>query len=213
MFRNRNISTSIRSCVQSSLSKSPNTSVSDNDATEFSKNMFDWPGAKIREVNGVPPHLRIACGKCRQQYGLSQFLKEEHLIDEFEDMLHGPKSLMGSVGGHCGDLSPSPHGGPTFNSRLVSDDARSDYMAQSMLFSQSRAEMLRYMIRHNTLGGYKQRSTFTRRVPKCGLVDNPSGPLKDVFVEAPKLTFPESGKSPVGLNPKRSIAKCKTCND
>jgi len=186
---------------------------SQNDATEFFKNMFDWPEAKIREVNEVPPHSRIACGKCRQQYGLSQFLKEEHPIDEFEDMLHGPKSLMKSVGSHCGDLSPSFYGGPTFNSKLVRNDARSDFMAQSMLFSQSRAEMLRYMIRHNTLKGYKQRFTFTRRDPKCDLVNNPLGPLKDVFVEASKLTFPESGRSPVGLNPERFIAKCKACND
>ena len=189
---------------------------SPNDATEFFKNMYDWDEVKVQEVHEVPPHLRIACKFCREQYGLSQFLKEEYPVDEFEDMLHGMKTLWKSLSsGYKGDLEPSFYGGAAFNSKLVRNDSRSDIKAQSMLHSQSRAEMLRFMIKHNTLKGYKQRFTFTRVISKYGLEkrENPLGPLQDVFDDASKLTFPESGRPPVGLNPERFIAKCKECKD
>jgi hypothetical protein len=115
-----------------------------------------------------------------------------------EDVLHGDISFMKSVG-DCGDFEPSFYSAGAFNSCNVGKNARAHYQLISVLRGQQFIEQARYLRKHGTHDGHKERFVYG---------DN----LEDVFEKAANHDFPANGRAPVGLNPERFIAKCKGCS-
>ena len=192
-----------------------------DDGLLFFKKLFDWNEAKYEKCVQVPSHLRVACKKCRNKYGINVFLREEHPVDDRCDTLRAEKTLKVSTATKdYTHLEPSFYGGAAFDATLSKGSARIWMKAIATIRSQSTAEKHRYLIQHNTLVGYKQRFTYP------SLYSDPRGPgwtddellfgknyLQAVFDKASKLVFPETGRTnPVGLNPERFIAKCNKCS-
>jgi len=177
------------------------------DATEFFANIFNWDEERRRQVEEVPNHLRKACRYCRNQYGITQFLKDEAPLDDTlceEPLKDGDRTFKFSRG-YCGQLCPSFYGGPTFDGHRVGSMARKYPEAVNVLVAQSKAEKTRYFIKHGNLHNYRPRFLHTKMT-----VDDP---LKQLFEEASKITFDTNIRRPIGLNPERFIAQCESCGD
>lgn len=137
----------------------------------------------------------VTCSyRCKWAYLIDRkILPNEPTLEDAEDALHDVTHY--SQGNH---FHPSFYAAPLFNSSYVRDSARSVFEILSSLSSQEFIEKCRYVKKKGDMGGYAPRFV------KGYLID-------EVFKDAGKVVFPETGRAPVGLNPERFISKCKSC--
>ena len=186
-------------------------------ATEFFRKLHNWSDEYYNEMVNTASHLRRACVRCRERYGMHAFLENESPVDADSDITDIPKTFKKTRENYSYSptLHPSFYGGPAFDATLVKSRARNLYEARSMLKAQSAAEESRYMLRHNTLEGYSPRFTHTKILPgERYPSDFPwNAVLDQVFSDAEALLYQRTKKPPVGLNPERFIAKCELCEE
>ena len=171
----------------------------EGDATKFLARIRKWDDAKLAEVEAIPYNERVCCRRCRNDYAVYVFIKNEYPVgDDVDDYLRGEKALMLTNGWQGMTPDPSFYSGGTFDSTQVRESARSNIQAREMLFTQCRLEKIRYVRKHGTVEGYQQRFTY-------------GDDLDKVFDEASQLVLPGSNRAPVGLNPERFISRCQSC--
>ena len=160
-----------------------------------------WSDIKKAEVSAVHPWLRVCCRKCRYDYENYSFLKRnsdfgEKIEKEVDELLRGETSVRRQEDRSI--FSVSFYSGGMFDGRRNLWDPYFYEMALVKLDSQLQAEKARYMVKHGSYDGYSPRYAY-------------GGNIDDIFNEASGISFPDSKRNPVGLNPERFVGKCKSC--
>ncbi|KAL3913286.1 MAG: hypothetical protein SGILL_006554 [Bacillariaceae sp.] len=190
-------------------------------AMEYFARRGYWDNEMRERVMATMPEERMACKRCRQEYGLCLFLEGESKVRFVDDVLCGEKCLkMGP--GEKGTLSPSFYGGGVFAASIVRDDCLDRNTVRMRLRGQSLAEHCRYILKHGNADGFQARFlhddddfVFTegfQRKTRHRLYDR-SLPLvlERIFKKASEHQFPGASRPPIGLNPERFIGECKSC--
>lgn len=171
----------------------------EGDAIVFLSKYKNWSKEWWERVEKVPAELQMCCTGCREAYGLYLFLKEEAPPEcgSVDELLLGPKALM--LTGRSTPFKPSFYSGGAFDSSKVRGNARTVYEQVNVLKAQYVLDVFRYMISHDmSCNGYQQRFSW-------------GDDLETVLRSASRVSFRESTRAPVGLNPERFIAVCEGC--
>ena len=182
---------------------------SEGDATAFFAKMFQWTPEQLQEVEWVPNDGRLACKKCRNDYSMSLFFRGAVPVDESDDMLRSEKSFW-KTRGDSGYLAPSFYSGPVFDSVRVWDKARCYNKACSSIQGQMVAERIRYILKHGTDEGFRSRLVSYLPIFEDRKSKSVQDPLEKLFQKVAQHQFPASGRPPIGLNPERIVARCKS---
>lgn len=174
---------------------------SENHALEYFSKRDNWSEEFRQEVMSVPEEGRLACRRCRRDYGLQLVLDQVpsfiESVESVDDVLRGEVSYKHTLG-WCGGFDPSFYCGGAFNSYYVGVKARSRHQLLMVLAAQQIIEEARYVRKHGSRQGYQPRFVYDDEIYY-------------VFQEAAERNFVPSGRAPVGLNPERFIATCKGC--
>jgi hypothetical protein len=172
----------------------------EGEAFDFFAQRDNWSEAKKAEMQAVHPWLRVCCRNCRYGYETYSFLKRnpvyaKRIEENADELLRGESSFI-RQNRHIFD--PSFYSGGTFDGRRNRSDPYFYNKALAKLDSQLQAEKARYFVKHGTHDGYSPRYSY-------------GGNVDEVFNEASGISFPDSKRNPVGLNPERFIGTCKSC--
>jgi hypothetical protein len=155
----------------------------------------EWSDAEVNEIQGLPQWQRKACRRCRYDYEIYVFQKrnpgDSDTVDDLLREEQTVKRLYDTM------FRPSFYAGGVFDTKRNLENAYFLKMALVGLDSQLKAESTRYYIKHNSLVGYSPRFTFEEDFGK-------------LFQAGSQTVFAEMARSPVGLNPERFVAACKS---
>lgn len=157
---------------------------------EFLSKKNQWSHDYQNLVRSIHPMARLICDRCREDYVIHLLLEFGPLDfgDSIDELLHG--EMCYASGGF--------YAAGAFDGTRVRAKARTTYSYMRILDLQTNAEKVRYLLRHGSYDGYKQRFTFGYE-------------LKTLLEQVSEISFAEPGRRPLGLNPERFVADCSRC--
>ena len=167
------------------------------DALSYFSKRYKWSARDREEVSKIDEKYRVACTGCRNDYALQLVFKQ--LPPEIQDVEESVKCEFAyqNSEGYTNHFRPSFYFGGVFDSTKKMGTARSMIGLLNMLRGQYRAEVARYILKHDcTIEGYQRRFTFGETT-------------KEAFYLASNIIFPKPSRPPIGLNPERIVGTCE----
>ena len=167
------------------------------DALSYFAKRYKWSARDREDVSKIDEKYRVACTGCRNDYALQLVFKK--LPPEIQDVEESVKCEFAyqNSEGYTNHFRPSFYFGGVFDSTKKMGTARSMIGLLNMLRGQYRAEVARYILKHDcTIEGYQRRFTFSETT-------------KIAFYLASNIIFPKPSRPPIGLNPERIVGTCE----
>ena len=201
---------------------------SEGDAIDFFSKRFEWNNEEKERVSEIDPYLRMACRRCKNEYGLVRIVMKQfpELMKEYEVVDDNLRGDFSHRAGYDRKYPTSFYSGGCFDSTLARDNARTTIGNVTMLRSQTLFEMSAYVLKHGSPDGYKRRYVYDSDSRECNYVDSeeerskdyddtiegiPGGGLLAALKKASITSLQEPKRPPIGLNPERFIERCATC--